>query len=76
MAAKRPAKKAIACMSASYEEPITSRLGWDIPALSSPKIQATQIWDTTVCSQRLQRSIRAPGRLTLSLNAGGVDSGN
>jgi hypothetical protein len=36
-------KMAVACMSISHKELTLSRLGQDIPPLSSPKIQAMQI---------------------------------
>jgi len=46
MATKRAANMATnpaASMSVSYEQSTPSRLGPDIPALSSPRIQSTQI---------------------------------
>jgi hypothetical protein len=43
MATKMATKMAVASMSVSNEQFTLSRLGRDIPALSSPKIQSTQI---------------------------------
>jgi hypothetical protein len=43
MATKMPAKMAVASMSVSNEQVTPSRLEWDIPALSSSKMQSTQI---------------------------------
>jgi hypothetical protein len=46
MATKMATKTEVASMSVSYEQ-FTPSSRRDIPALSSPKIQSTQIQDTT-----------------------------